>query len=253
MYKLEQRFSCREVMDGSSNNYQGEECMKTFRMALTSVFLVLLCICNTTFAQESTTQSDFIEKSKCGEDCIGRRGHRGHHGKRGREGEIGRPGATGLQGGSCTNVAGPTGATGTDGTSGSPTFISAYEVGGIVIGNNPPNDPSADIMFPNLISQFGAISQTGGVFTTTDGPGNYEVTFGGKWTGDTAIGLMVNDVLLTGSLLEPEGADYSTISVIVPSTTPTTTFEIRHQDATTMTLFGDADHTAAFITIKKIS
>jgi hypothetical protein len=224
--------------------------MKTFRITLTSLFLMLLCICNATFAQETTPQTDVIEKSKCGEDCIGRRGPRGPRGKRGTEGPRGHTGQ------SCINVqgaTGPQGIQGATGSSGVPTFISAYEVGGIVIGNNPPNNPSADILFPHLISQLGAISQTGGVFTTTDGPGNYEVTFGAKWTGDTPIGLLVNGVLVPGGQLEPVSNDYATISLIVISNTAITTFEIRHLGATTMTLSGDADHTAAFITIKKIS
>jgi len=163
------------------------------------------------------------------------RGKRGHRGKRGKEGSEGEKGYTGPSNSPISSLT---------------AFVSAYEQSGTTILGNQ------NIVFSQNVSSKEFTHDASGVFTTQSGPGDYEIIFGAQWESTPSpIALYINDVLIQGTVILPErNLDYSTISIIIPTTTATTKFEIKNTSSDPIILSSQADASAnAFITIKKIS
>lgn len=257
--------------------------MRKFRIALSSLFIALLCMTTAASAQGQTIVDDLVAKSKrhhhhhrsdsSSSDSSSssssssssehiRRGHRGHRGKKGPQGHRGRRGRRGTAITGQTGPIGPTGPVGIPGTQGGAitSFISAFEVAGgtvVPLGTNilwsTPPPPATQ----HIVDQTGDFSLNGtGVFTSTAGAGNYEVFYGALWSGAAPFQLFVNGVAVPGSILNPPNDDFASMSIIVNVGNATPTFEIRNISGTTAANLNPGATnltTGAFITIKKIS
>jgi hypothetical protein len=245
--------------------------MRKLRVALTSLFVALLCM-TTAFAQGQTIVNDLVVKNKkhrhhhdsesssssSSSSEHERRGPRGRHGKRGHRGHRGNAGQTGSSVPGPAGSAGSAGAPGPAGVSGAITsFISAYEVAGgtlIPLGANILWSTTT----PHIVDQTSdfSLNSATGQFTSTAGAGNYEVFYGAKWSGATAFQLFVNGSAVPGSILQPLSNNFSSLSIVVNVLNSNPTFEIRNIDTSTAANLNPGapnTTTGAFITIKKLS
>jgi|GEM_PF-5795183 len=202
-------------------------------LSLLCSFFLISSSCYGTQPSPRTLQGpSFTKKPK-----KGKRGHRGQTGKRGFQGSQGHTGPEG------TNETGAL----------NPAYLSAFQVSGTSI------EPNDNITFPNVIENTGfSYNPTTGVFTTTNGTGFYDITFGAVWRplrGITSpIVLLVNGVEVTGSLIFPtKELDHSSLSLIIPITIPNSTIEIRNRASEIIELSSPEDgSSSAYITITKI-
>jgi hypothetical protein len=220
--------------------------MKKSRIILASLFIALLYMGNTIFADEIVIDSNIVAKDcGCPRCRRGPRGHRGHEGHRGHRGARGFHGL--VVGQTLVGVEGTQGIPGIDGGESS-TFISAT---GSLVG---PVVNSSPIPYNNLVAQGGSFLpyvSGSGIFITTE-PGHYEVIFGAKWTTASTMALRINGATpLQGSRLLATD-DYATMSLIVNAPTAITTFEIVCADGGFMTFISNPG-TNAFVSIKKIA
>lgn len=251
--------------------------MKKFQVALTSLFVALLCMTTAVCAQGQTTIHDLIPKShkhhhhhhsdtsdssSSDSSSSMSEGPRGHRGRRGHRGHRGRKGSAG------TAIAGRTGPPGIPGIQGIPgvggsitSFISAFEVAGgtvVPLGTDilwSTNSPAGNQHIVSQTANFSLNTATG-VFTSTAGAGNYEVFYGALWSGAAPFQLFVNGVAVPGSILNPPDDDFASMSIIVNVANANPTFEIRNISGTTAANLNPGATnltTGAFITIKKIS
>lgn len=169
------------------------------------------------------------------------RGKRGRPGKNGMRGKKGKKGSKGEKGDK-----------GDPGTNGITGFISAVSVGA-----NSANT----IAVGNTIKSFTVTNNSSitydpstGIFTSTAGPGHYEIHYGAAWNGQCAVCLRVdgNEVHPFVDLNTP--ASWARESTIIFSKESTPTFALGNakSSATPMTLTNQGSYSSAFITIKKI-
>ena len=259
--------------------------MNKCRNVAKSLFFILLSMCSTTFAFEPI-RTDVLLAKEHEKHCHGPRGHRGkkgeegdrgprgfrgrkghegeegewgHRGHRGKRGDRGHEGKKGKHGhrGNTGLAGGPTGPTGPQGVFGVTQYSSAATeftfanngvAGSIAPGNN--------ILSFTLLSSSGiTYSSVTGLFTSTAGPGFYEVIYGAKWTPATAtLVLRVDGVEVNPASRLTTSADFATESIIIQSLAVTPTFALGNAAGpfTNMLLAGTGSNTSAFISIKKI-
>lgn len=196
------------------------------------------------------------------------------HCKRGRPGPQGPTGATGPAG--PIGPTGSTGAIGPTGPMGPPGIISNF-ISAVAHGDPYSNQivaPGNPVLFNTVTDSSGSISFTpgSGLFTVAN-TGDYEVTFGARFTSDDGgvnpvLSLYINGaeniqgriaVIQTSTAIF-QGGEWATISLIFPVTTPNTTFEIKSgpmNGLANIVLIDPAASfeggvTSGFITIKQI-
>lgn len=120
-------------------------------------------------------------------------------------------------------------------------------------------DPDFAIMPFKHINENSGFSLAGGVFTTSAGPGLYEVVFGAAWTSSPnpyiPLQLYVNGAPRACSWFPYNSSSgFPVRAIIVPITTTPVTFSVRVLSATdTVQLASDSPGIGAYITIKKLS
>lgn len=129
--------------------------------------------------------------------------------------------------------------------------------------NITPISPNTPLVFDTVVHRHGHITYENGVFTVYE-PGHYEVTYGAI----TSFGLTGRNVIFPSSfavringVVQPQGniqasagltGDWATASLIFKATAGKTRFEIVSAGTDPLLLLGDASHTVAFATIKRL-
>lgn len=169
------------------------------------------------------------------------RGKRGRPGKNGTRGKKGKKGSKGEKGDK-----------GDPGTNGIAGFISAISAGAnsantIGVGSTIK---SFTVTTNNSITYDPAT----GVFTSTAGPGHYEIHYGAAWNGQCAVSLRVDGNEVNPFIDLTKQAAWARESIIVYSKESTPTFALSNakSSATPMTLTNQGSYSSAFITVKKI-
>lgn len=216
------------------------------------ILMAMLLICG--MALEAAQDSPLIGIIDIKASC--KNPHRGPPGPQGPSGPVGPIGATG--------PAGPAGTIN--------NFISA--VAHAAPYSNQTVSPGNPVLFNTITNSRGSISFTPGtgLFTVAD-IGDYEVTFGARFTSDDGgvnpvLSLYINGteiiagriaVIQTSTVIF-EGGEWATISLIFPVTIPNTTIEIKSgpmNGSANIILIDPASSfeggvTSGFITIKQI-
>lgn len=170
-----------------------------------------------------------------------KRGKRGRPGKDGPRGKKGKKGSKGAKGDK-----------GDPGTNGITGFISAISVGA---------NSAAPIAVGSTVKSFTVTNNSSitydpatGIFTSTAGPGHYEIHYGASWNGQSAIALRVdgNEVNPYIDLNTPASWARESIIIYTKEQTPTFALANAKLSATPMMLTHPGTYSSAFITIKKI-
>ena len=219
--------------------------MNTFKVMLANLFLVLLCVSNTSYADERTdAMQAFAKKTKYlqFEKSHRKRGPRGHHGHRGHRGFRGHHGHRGIAG--AVGAAGAVGSAGSSGSAGSvgatgPTGVAELSAYAAVFTKNtaitlspvlPVANPNTLIFDTVSVVHGISYNNTTGVFTVTQ-TGDYSITYGAAMITVPlslagALAIQVNGSTSDGSQLNTLTADQmNSISTIIHLTAGDT-FEV---------------------------
>ena len=173
----------------------------------------------------------------------GRRGRAGKEGKRGKKGKKGSKGSKGDKGDpgaacTCNNTT---------------AFMSAVCVG--------TTSAAFTVGVGETVKTFQVINNsdisynpTTGLFTSTAGPGYYEIHFGASWNGQCAVVLKVDGSDINPFIDLSTPATWARESIIIHTNELSPTFALSNakSSATSMVLAGKGSYSSAFITIKKI-